>query len=80
MYVNILDIILNRRDRQSLTMSKDDMVYLRESVQDVLEIIDILHKRIGDLTEEIKQLKTKIDGIKQVSQDDSDDSQSNMYQ
>ncbi len=61
-------------------MVQDEILYLKESMGDILEVLDVLHKRVSELSEEIALLRRQI--ISQVSQESepNDDDEGNMYQ
>jgi len=61
-------------------MAQDEILYLKESMGDILEVLDVLHKRVSELSEEIALLRRQI--ISQISQESEqkDDDEGNMYQ
>ncbi len=61
-------------------MVQDESLYLKESMADILEVLDILHKRVGELSEEIVLLRRQINAQMSQKSKQNNDDEGNMYQ
>ena len=61
-------------------MAQDEILYLKESMADILEVLDILHKRVGELSEEIVLLRRQINAQMSQKSKQNNDDEGNMYQ
>jgi len=58
----------------------DDCVYLKASIDDVLEVMDILHKEVSALKVELELLHKLVKSMVDLSKTDKDDVGNGMFQ
>jgi hypothetical protein len=59
---------------------EDDCVYLKAGIDDVLEVMDILHKEVSALKGELELLHKLVKSMVELSKTDKDDVDNGMFQ
>jgi len=56
----------------------EDLTYLKDAMDDILEILDTLHKEVSDLKNQVKEMRELIEKEKTYTKNDNDND--GMYQ